>query len=141
MNRSLIILTMGIAGVGLGIFGLVRYIDQNPQPAEILLVSDEARRDILAEYGCTTKEVPPEQQDIILPTGGDMSVYGDYCALQQEQQLPLSDHFGEEAVMWTYTLEDSPYSRAEIICTPDGLLLGLMRYDNRSFHRMYPIII
>lgn len=141
MNRSMIILTMGIAGVGLGIFGLVRYIDQNPQPAEILLSSDEARRALLAEYGCTTKETPPNQQDIILPTGGDTSVFGDYCALQKEQNLPLSDHFGEEAVIWTYTLDNSPSLRAEIICTPDGLLLGLMRYDNKSFNYMYPIII
>lgn len=140
MNRSLIILTMGVAGVGIGMFGLVRYINQNPPLEEIFLVSDEERRDFLAGYGYMSKEVPPAQQDITLPASGDMSVFGDYCNLQQEQKLPLSDHFGENAVVWTYTLEDSPSSRAEIICTPDGLLLGLMRYDSKSFHHMYPII-
>lgn len=140
MNRSFIILTMGVAGVFLGVVGLVRYIHMNPPAAEILLNSDEARRDFLSECGQIPKDEPPAQLEITLPASGDSSVFGTYCTLQSEQQLPLSDHFGEEAVMWTYTLEASPTARAELICTPDGLLLGAMGYDCKSFHRMYPLI-
>ncbi len=140
MNRSLIILTMGIAGVGLGVFGLVRYIDRMPQTEEILLMSDDERRGFLSGYGCIAKEEPPVQQDIILPASGNSSVFGDYCALQNDQKLPLSEHFGEKAVVWTYTLEGASAEHAEIICTPDGLLLGLMKYDSKNFYRMYPII-
>lgn len=140
MNRSFIILTMGVVGVMLGAAGLVRYIHTNPPAAEIVLNSDEARRKFLSEHGKTTKDEPPVELEITLPTGGDTSVFGTYCDIQQEQSLPLAKHFGENAVMWTYTLNDSPTVRAELICTKDGLLVGAMSYDCTNFHRMYPII-
>lgn len=140
MNRSLIILTMGVVGVMLGSAGFVRYIHKNPPAAEIVLNSDEEMRRFLSEYGKTSKDEPPLRLEITLPTECGTSVFGTYCDIQKEQSLPLSEHFGEEVVMWTYTLNDLPTMRAELICTKDGLLVGAMRYDCINFDHMYPII-
>lgn len=140
MNRSLIILTMGVVGVMLGTAGLVCYIHKNPPAAEIVLNSDEEMREFLSEYDKTAKDEPPVKLEITLPKECNTSVFGTYCDIQKEQSLPLAEHFGEEVVMWTYTLNDLPTMRAELICTKDGLLVGAMRYDCINFHRMYPII-
>lgn len=140
MNRSLVILAMGIVGVISGAAGLFHYIRSNPPAAEIILSSDSEMRSFLSEYGHNPKNELPSQQEITLPASSDSSVFGTYCALQSEQKLPLSQHFGENAIVWTYTVEGLPTTRAELICTKDGLLIGAMCYDRLNFHRMYPVI-
>lgn len=141
MNRSLIIITMGISGVIIGIAGLVRYIKENPPALDILLNGDEARRHFLSECGRAANEEPPAQLEITLPASGGSSVFRAYCDIQSKQRLPLSEHFSETAVVWTYTLECAPTARAELVCTPEGVLIGAMYYDCTSFENMYPLII
>ena len=85
MNRSLIILAMGVVGVMLGSAGLVRYIHKNPPAAEIVLNSDEEMRRFLSEYGKTSKDEPPLRLEITLPTECGTSVFGAYCDVQKEQ--------------------------------------------------------
>lgn len=140
MNRSLVILTMGIVGVISGAAGLFHYIRSNPPATEIILSSDSEMRSFLSECGHPPKNEPPLQQEITLPASSDSSVFGTYCALQSEQNLPLSQHFGENAIVWTYAVDGLPTARAELICTKDGLLVGAMYYDRLNFHRMYPVI-
>lgn len=140
MNRSLVILAMGIAGAVIGTAGLLSYASGADDFREFMLYSDSDRRSFIAECVMQPCEEPPAQMKVVLPAGGDSSVFGEYCRLQEEQQLPLSEHFGEEAVVYTYNI---PYEentgRAELICTPEGLLIGAMYYSSREYYRMYPL--
>lgn len=140
MNRSLVILAMGIAGAVIGTAGLLCYASGADDFRELMLCSDSERRSYISECGKNPCEEPPAQMKITLPAGGDSAVFGEYCALQTGQGLPLSEHFGEEAVVYTYSLpDDESAGRAELICTPEGLLLGAMYYSCREFYRMYPL--
>ncbi|MGN0592376.1 MAG: DUF4830 domain-containing protein [Ruminococcus sp.] len=141
MNHSKLILLLGCTGVLIGTGGLLIYAAHHHQPMqELYLKDDSERRSYLAQWGHTAAEEPPVQSEAILPEGGTSSVYETYCALQEAQHLPLSQYAGQEAVIWTYTLTCSASARAELICTPDGLLLGAMCYDCTRFDRMYALI-
>ncbi|MDD6268632.1 MAG: DUF4830 domain-containing protein [Oscillospiraceae bacterium] len=140
MKRSLAILIAGTAGAIAGAAWLINFTAENPPSYEILLNGDAAMRQFLAEYGCEPNEEPPAQHEITLPASGDSTVFSAYCRLQEQQKLPLEEHFGQEAVKWTYSLDSSSGARAELICTPEGILLGAMRYDCRRFDLMYPVI-
>lgn len=140
-NKSKIILLLGCAGVILGAYGLFAYTSQTNLPREILLTSDEARRTFLREYGQPAAETPPDRTEITLPADGNSSkIYAEYCALQAEQQLPTEYYFGESAVVFTYHLSSSETARAELVCTPEGILVGAMCYDRARFEHMYPLI-
>ncbi len=141
MNHSKLILLLGCTGVILGTGGLLIYTSRHSQPMQELILSDDAaRRSYLAECGQNAAEKPPIQREITLPEGGTSRIYEAYSALQDTQHLPLSEHAGQDAVVWTYTLTTSETARAELICTPDGLLLGAILYDCTRFDRMYPLI-
>ncbi|MBQ8515490.1 MAG: DUF4830 domain-containing protein [Ruminococcus sp.] len=141
MNHSRLILFLGCTGAILGTAGLLLYTARTHSPVqELILDSDAARRSFLSECGRNAAETPPVQSELTLPEGGTSDIYEAYCALQDTQQLPLLDHAGQKAVRWTYTLSQDPSYRAELICTPEGLLLGAMYYDCTRFDRMYPIL-
>jgi hypothetical protein len=126
-------------GILLGSGGLLWYCHATPVQ-EIILTDDPARRQYLTQYGCTPDETPPTSAAITLPESDASTVYAAYLALQKAQQLPLAQYAGTDAVLWTYTLTDDETARAELICTPDGLLLGAMRYDCTRFDRMEPVM-
>lgn len=140
MNRSLIILAAGAAGVILGTAGLISYVRSHPEYSEIILRDDSDKRNFLQNCGILLKREPPEKLEITLPAGGDSVIFGKYCILQSKQQLPISEHFGESAEVWTYAAESSPSARVQLICTKDGLLIGAMHYECNSFDRMYSVI-
>lgn len=140
MNRSLIILAAGAAGVILGAAGLISYVRSCPVYSEIILKDDADKRSFLRQWGINVKNEPPEKLEITLPAGGDSMIFGEYCRLQSSQHLPLSEHFGENADVWTFAADSSPAARIQLICTKDGLLIGAMRYDCTGFDRIYSVI-
>lgn len=141
MNHSRLILFLGCTGAILGTAGLLLYTARHHSPVqERILETDAQRRSFLSECGYIAAETPPVQSELTLPEDGTSGVYEAYCALQDTQQLPLSEYAGQEAVRWTYTLSQGPSCRAELICSPEGLLLGAICYDCTRFDRMYPIL-
>ncbi|MBO5226547.1 MAG: DUF4830 domain-containing protein [Ruminococcus sp.] len=140
MNKSKTILIFGAAGVFFGSVLLCRCISLDPPAQSFILTTDILRRDFIAECSLSATELPPTYQEIILPEDGSSEVYESYLLLQDKQRLPLSEYAGQKAVIWTYTLSDNPAYRAELICTPEGLLLGAMCYDCTRFDLMYPMI-
>ncbi len=140
-SGSIFILVLGCAGFILGLWGLISYTGKQEEYTQILLTSDESRRQCLAEFGQTATDVPPVAQEIRLPEDDTSSqAYDTYCQLQKEQSLPLHEYAGQNAVIWTYTLENCKTHRAELICSPEGLLLGAMCYDCTKPYYMYPLI-
>ncbi|MBQ8724252.1 MAG: DUF4830 domain-containing protein [Oscillospiraceae bacterium] len=140
MNKSKLLILSGAAGAVMGVFWLCSYINNNPPYEEFILTDDQSRRVFIAEYTSEPTKTPPIRQEITLPEDGSSKVYETYGMLQDKQRLPLSDYSGQNAVLWTYTLSGCPTARAELICTPDGLLLGAMCYDCTRFDLMYPLI-
>ena len=141
MKCSRTILIAGCVGFAAGSWWLVSHINSVPDFSHIVLETEQLQRSCLAEHGQTAAEMPPVKQEIRLPEGGSSSqIYNTYCALQTKQNLPLSEYAGQDAVIWTYTLEGCSTHRAELICTPDGLLLGAMCYDSTQPYYMYPLI-
>ncbi len=140
MKSSRIILIVGCIGFAAGSWWLLCHTPAKPEYARITLQNEQLQRDYLAQYGQTTAEEPPVKLEIRLPKGGSSQIYNTYCQLQTTQQLPLSEYEGQNAVVWTYTLEGCSTHRAELICSPDGLLLGAMLYDSTEPYYMYPVI-
>lgn len=141
MKTSKLLLFSGCAGAVFGIWLLTAYVTQTEPFDQILLETEESRLLILDEYGQTAAEMPPVTQEIRLPEGGSSSqVYDTYCQLQTKQNLPLAEYAGQEAVIRTYTLAGCSTHKAELICSPDGLLLGAMLYDSTEPYYMYPLI-
>ncbi len=140
MNKSKLILTLGLSGIILGVYCLYTCCGKNEESREIILGCDEACRSFLSENGLNATEKPPESVEIVLPSDDSSFIYGAYCTLQREQHLPVSDYFGKEATVYTYALDTSPTARAELVCSKDGLLLGAMYYDRTSFQSMYAVI-
>lgn len=140
MNHSRLILILGCTGAAICTAGLLFYTAHHEPLQEVILTDDAARRSFLAEHGQDAAENPPVQSDVTLPADSTSRIYEAYCTLQDTQRLPLSEYSGQDAVIWTYTLTQSPTCRAELICTPEGLLLGAVCYDCTRFDRMYPLI-
>lgn len=140
MNKSKFILISGLSGVIIGTFWLCGYVSKNPSDAQIYLRNDADMRTFISQHTETPTESPPTRQEITLPEDGSSKIYETYTLLQDKQHLPISDHAGQKAVLWTYTLSYCPDHRAELICTPEGLLLGAICYDCTRFDLMYPLI-
>lgn len=140
MNRSVFVLAAGGAGVILGTFLLISFAQSRPVYSEIILQSEKDKRNFLENCGVSLKNEPPDIAYITLPMSSDTKVFGEYCILQSEQNLPLSEHFGEKAEVWTFAAESSACGMVQLICTENGLLVGAMHYDSTSFDRMYSVI-
>lgn len=117
-----------------------------PQKAalqQILLTSDDQRRNWLAHSGFSTDAADsPQCTEVTLPETASEGIYGAFCALQQQQALPLSVHVGETACLWIYTSSSDPNRQAALLCgKADGLLYGAMQYDCTCPAEMYPLVV
>lgn len=140
MNRAYIVIAAGAAGAILGIAVLLNYVRSIPRYSEIILQSEQEKRDFLENCGISLKSEPPDVSYITLPLSIDSGVFGEYCQLQSKQNLPLAEHFGEEAQVWTFAESSSLTAKVQLICTNDGLLLGLIGYDSTRYDLMYRVI-
>lgn len=69
--------------------------------------SNEARVQYLTDLGWEVTAEPKETLHLLLPE--DLSAaYGDYCKLQQEQQLPFDQYGGRQVTRYTYTITNYP---------------------------------
>ncbi len=99
--------------------------DKNePEQTTISASTETERKNFLLSNGWEGKQI--DSQKITVPEVIDEN-YSLYYAMQKQQNLPLPDYLGKEAVIYTYQLENSGLY-AELL-TSDGILIGVQYYD------------
>ena len=99
--------------------------DKNePQQPPISVATEAERKNYLLSAGWEGTQI--SSQNVTIPEIAD-ETYSLYMALQEQQNLPLSDYMGKDAVICTYALKNSGLY-AELLSV-DGILVGVQYYD------------
>lgn len=100
-------------------------MDKNePEPLPISVQTETERKNYLLSMGWEGKQI--DSQKVVIPEIPDEN-YQLYYSMQQEQHLPLANYMGNEAICYTYQLENSDLY-AEML-TVEGVLVGVQYYD------------
>ena len=107
------------------ICAVIIVMDKNePQQLPISVATETEREKYLLSLGWEGKLI--DSQTITVPQFPDEN-YSLYYSMQQQQNLPLADFMGKEAVIATYELKNSNLFAELLTC--EGVLIGVQFYD------------